>query len=510
MMKKQFLLVLALFVSVIQLVGAVWTVNTVPNTRLESNRIHVSDPDGYLSDSVEAVIDSALCSIRSKADVFVVTLTSIGEEVPKHFATELFNHWGIGSANTNNGVLLLFVEDQHALEFETGYGVEQTLTDAKCQQIFYKSIVPHFKEGDYEGGLCAGVAEILEVFGGDVPMAWKGDVETPGKDENVGFLPMLLGVIMLALPFWALWKWKSDKDKKNTLSMKEPMVTEEDGVTYINESSRQWSGSPWEGKGCLMASLYGLSLIACFFVAFMILYFLVNEANKPLLYNLSALLALFLYLTWICIRQNRRALKTADALAQVSVNPKSVYEAARNDKLTKATLTMAPWLSWVYKKKYASRIADSVDGRCPKCGKVMEPYEDFQLSDIHRDEEKLEVFKYMPFRCPDGHVTVLRRHGAMYHGYAKCAVCGAYTSKETESVTIKNATYSQDGERQTTYVCQHCGDVLVKSIVIPMLVHHTSSSSSSGSSGSHSGHSHSSGGSFGGGHSGGGGYSGRW
>ena len=29
----------------------VWTVNTVPNTRLESNDIHVSDPDGFLSDS---------------------------------------------------------------------------------------------------------------------------------------------------------------------------------------------------------------------------------------------------------------------------------------------------------------------------------------------------------------------------------------------------------------------------------------------------------------------------
>ena len=119
-----------------------WTVRTVPNTRLYSNDIHVSDPDGFLSDSAEIRINTALCAIRDKADVFLVTLATIGEANPKHFATGLLNHWGVGDAETNNGVLLLFVEDQHALEFETGYGAEETLTDARCQRIFTNTIVP--------------------------------------------------------------------------------------------------------------------------------------------------------------------------------------------------------------------------------------------------------------------------------------------------------------------------------------------------------------------------------
>ena len=143
--------------TVTMMAQTVWTVGTVPNTRLESNDIHVSDPDGFLSDSAEMNINTALCAIRDKADVFVVTLSSIGDAEPKHFATELFNKWGIGDAATNNGVLLLFVEDQHALEFETGYGAEETLTDAKCQRIFTNTIVPFFKAGNYESGLCAGV-----------------------------------------------------------------------------------------------------------------------------------------------------------------------------------------------------------------------------------------------------------------------------------------------------------------------------------------------------------------
>jgi uncharacterized membrane protein YgcG len=166
-----------------------WTVKTVPNTRLQSNDIHVSDPDGYLSDSIEMTINTALCAIRDKADVFVVTLASIGDARPKSFATELFNYWSIGDAETDNGVLLLFIEDQHSLEFETGYGAESTLTDAQCQRIFTNTIKPFFKAGDYEGGLCAGVADIVEVYGGEIPMGLKatlpsGDNEVEGKTKE--------------------------------------------------------------------------------------------------------------------------------------------------------------------------------------------------------------------------------------------------------------------------------------------------------------------------------------
>jgi uncharacterized protein len=88
-----------------------WTAETVPNIRLESHDIHVSDSDNFLSDGAEIRINTALCAIRVKANVFLVALASIGDADPKHFATELFNYWGIGDAVKNNCVLLLFVED---------------------------------------------------------------------------------------------------------------------------------------------------------------------------------------------------------------------------------------------------------------------------------------------------------------------------------------------------------------------------------------------------------------
>ena len=207
-MKKTLLLLFALLTMLSASAQKVWTVSTVPNTRLQSDDIHVSDPDGYLSDSTEMTINTALCAIRDKADVFLVTLTSIGDAETKSFATELFNYWGIGDAETDNGVLLLFVEDQHSLEFETGYGAESTLTDAKCQRIFTNTIVPFFKAGDYESGLCAGVADIVEVYGGEIPMGLKStlpavnyDDEDQGLGDDVPFFFVFFAMVLFVMPF---------------------------------------------------------------------------------------------------------------------------------------------------------------------------------------------------------------------------------------------------------------------------------------------------------------------
>ena len=261
-MRKFFLFLLLMCLSVTMMAQTTWTVKTVPNTRLESNDIHVSDPDGYLSDSTEMTINTALCAIRDQADVFVVTLSSIGDAGPKHFATELFNYWGIGDAETNNGVLLLFVEDQHALEFETGYGAEATLTDAKCQQIFTNAIVPYFRAGDYEGGLCAGVASIVDVYGGVVPDGLKATLPSnvDGEEddiENLGnFLWLgLFGMFLFAMPFVGLAFWlKKRKDTKTIGTASDTFnVYQENGVTYVDGFKSSWSGSPWGARDALAA-----------------------------------------------------------------------------------------------------------------------------------------------------------------------------------------------------------------------------------------------------------------
>lgn len=131
----------------------IYTVETVPDPK--SINSSVSDPDKYLSEEYKAGIDAILNSLddSTTAEVAVVVLGSIGDEVPKNFATELFNHWKIGKKGKDNGLLILTVIDQRRTEFETGYGLEAVLPDVLCYRLGSQILVPQFKEGKYGTGL---------------------------------------------------------------------------------------------------------------------------------------------------------------------------------------------------------------------------------------------------------------------------------------------------------------------------------------------------------------------
>lgn len=521
-MRRTCLIMLLMCLSITMMAQREWTVKTVPNTRLQSNDIHVSAPDDFLSDSIEMTINTALCAIRDKADVFLVTLASIGDAEPKPFATELLNYWGIGDKNTDNGVLLLFVEDQHALEFETGYGTEEILTDARCQQIFTKTIVPFFRNGDYEGGLCAGVADIVEMYNGEIPAGLTttlpSNYDSNGSDESDDFstLFMVFALVMFAMPCVGFFYWLSKRKKETRLDSELYQSSEESGTTYIDYSKTAWSGSPWEGKGCLGALTLGFSIYVIVFIVIIFMPFRFYGLEEENHLDWVAGVTLFLYLTWVCFRQNHLVLKKADTLAKQLIKPKEIYETAFKHTANKIAMWMAPWLGVVYYKILKSRIEHSSEFQCPTCGQSMSRHGGFQLPESHECETKIKALKFTPYRCQNGHEFVMKEKGSLYDEYQTCSKCGAYTLKLTKSETLVKADYSHDGKKEEVYECQHCGNTLTKTVLIPKLVHYSSSSSgssySSSSSRSYSSHSssHSSGGSFGGGRSGGGGYSGRW
>lgn len=165
MRSVRLVLILLVLCTGLSSVAQEYTVREVPNTRYYSDTIHISDPDDWILPEVETKIDHVLSAVRDEADVFVVVLSSIGDANIEEFATELFNFWGIGERERNNGVLMLMVEDQHKLRFETGYGMESTLTDATCYRIFNDIIRPYFRDGDYNEGVYEGVCAVAGLLG---------------------------------------------------------------------------------------------------------------------------------------------------------------------------------------------------------------------------------------------------------------------------------------------------------------------------------------------------------
>ncbi len=143
----------------------VFTLSSVPNPKDQGSG-YVSDPSGILSTQTRAAVNRLLAELEanSTAQVAVVMLPSIGSQVPKVFATDLFQEWGIGQADVDNGLLILTVMDQRRTEFETGYGLEGVLPDVVCFRIGTEEIVPRFQQGDFDGGILAAVQRVKTIL----------------------------------------------------------------------------------------------------------------------------------------------------------------------------------------------------------------------------------------------------------------------------------------------------------------------------------------------------------
>lgn len=167
-----------------------YTLQDVPNVRLNDARQYVSDPSHILSGSARDTINAVLGRLEASTGIetAVVMLPSIGEEDIFNFAHELFRQWGIGKKKSNNGLLILFVADQRKVRFTVGYGLEGTMTDAMSKRIQMQRMVPRFKAGDWDGGMVDGVRAAAQVLDGSMQ-------PEPTDDEE----DMLVGIIALLI-----------------------------------------------------------------------------------------------------------------------------------------------------------------------------------------------------------------------------------------------------------------------------------------------------------------------
>ena len=161
-----YFIILSFFIFPFQLKGQqAYTIQSIPNPK-KIGKGYVSNPDGIISPTDVQRLNSILTQLENTAtaQVAIVMVNSIGVENPKDFATRLFEAWGIGQADKDNGLLIFSVIDQRRTEFETGYGLEAVLPDVYCYRIGMQELVPHFKNGNYGQGLIAATLKVKEVL----------------------------------------------------------------------------------------------------------------------------------------------------------------------------------------------------------------------------------------------------------------------------------------------------------------------------------------------------------
>jgi uncharacterized protein len=129
----------------------------------------VSDFADLLSPGEEERLNQKLreYDLETSTQIAIVTIESLDGADPFDYSIELAEQWGIGGEEFDNGVLIFLSEQDRAIRIQTGYGVEQFLTDARSKQIIDGILSPAFRRGEFYAGLDRATDAIIDMGRGE-------------------------------------------------------------------------------------------------------------------------------------------------------------------------------------------------------------------------------------------------------------------------------------------------------------------------------------------------------
>jgi uncharacterized protein len=532
----------------------------IPNPKDEGGG-YVSDRDQILSQLVKEEITAQVSSLdqEGKAQVAVVLVNSIGEQVPKDFAVALFNYWHIGLRDQDNGLLILLVKDQHRVEFETGYGLEDQLPDITCFQIQQEYMVPYFKEGDFDKGMLRGVNALAnQLHERDSPetdlrpmhtapstsliedynIRWEENIYTITTREKISFLKAW-HVLRKENPFLNLAETpdtsRSTIDEtpdgfKYTIDIPYDFSSENaldvllnsfgflvfntivaSIVVFVPVSNHRRKYNPNENRRLLFSNkLYFNKPLTFFFliglpVVLLEFYLLIfAQIDAPPFASFAAG-----YIGW-ALYAHLHFMFLLPLNARRFTERHGKHEALAEANRSIRTLTFMfplPFL-WIFYPRHRAQL-DKLRNRpylCD-CGTQMQKLNEVQdnefISAGDLKEEELMAIDYDVWVCH----TCKRHRTLQYENFKSsvihCTACSKKTVRLGNRQIVKEATTSSDGYGYKHYDCANCGQHSEIKFILPKHLSSKGSSSSSRSGSSSSDN-------WGGGSSGGGGAGSSW
>ncbi len=151
---------LLLMIAVCCLPLFVWAADNIDFPYLSGQ---VVDEAHILSPETEQKI---LATMSPQQQFVVVTLNSLRGREIEEYGVALGRHWGIGNADKDDGILLIVAPNERQTRIEVGYGLEHIMTDALASQIVHNTLLPAFRQNQYEQGILNAVYQIQGVLGG--------------------------------------------------------------------------------------------------------------------------------------------------------------------------------------------------------------------------------------------------------------------------------------------------------------------------------------------------------
>ena len=157
----------------------------------------VTDLTGTLTAGQETLLEQKLAAFEAAKGTQLAVLivpTTQPEEI-EQYSIRVVDAWKLGRKGVDDGALLIVAKDDHKVRIEVGRGLEGVLTDATSNRILDETIKPEFRQGNFYGGIDAGLDRMMKVIQGEPlpPPEQRWQPGRRGHGEGL-LLPLLFAV----------------------------------------------------------------------------------------------------------------------------------------------------------------------------------------------------------------------------------------------------------------------------------------------------------------------------
>ena len=158
----------------------------------------VTDQTATLTAEQKAVLDQTLQAFEARkgSQLAVLVVPTTAPETIEQYAVRVAEVWKLGRKKIDDGAILVVAKNDRAVRIEVGYGLEGALNDATSKRIISERITPRFAQGDFDGGISAGVAQMIRVVDGEALPQTSGNPVT-GIANIQQYVPVIFILAMV-------------------------------------------------------------------------------------------------------------------------------------------------------------------------------------------------------------------------------------------------------------------------------------------------------------------------
>ena len=167
--------------------GAVAALAEIPNLSAR-----VTDLTQTLSAEQKAALEAKIQAFEQKkgSQIAVLIVPTTQPEDIAQYSIRVVEQWKIGREKSDDGLLVLLAKDDRKMRIEVGYGLEGAIPDLTAKRVISEVMAPRFKQGDFAGGIDAGIDKLIGLVDGEALPA-PGTPAFSGMDIG-NLLPILL------------------------------------------------------------------------------------------------------------------------------------------------------------------------------------------------------------------------------------------------------------------------------------------------------------------------------